>query len=157
MATNSYTAAGAKLYVSSSAPATYDQSGYEALTWTEVGDVTDFGDFGKTFNLVTFMPIADRKTYKRKGSYNEGALTLQMARAAHIDAGQAIILAGANSDDSYSFKIAHNNVLTTTGTVQYFPGQIMSYTTSGFSGPDSIVTASVSVEIDGDFVEVDPT
>lgn len=153
--TNSYTSAGTKLYVSATAPATYNKAGFEALSWTEVGEITDLGDFGKQYNTVTFAPINSRKTFKRKGSYNEGAISIQAARVGG-DAGQTILLAGLDSDDSYSFKIAHNNIATTSGTVQYFGGQIMSYTTSGISGPDSIVMANINVEIDGSIVEVAP-
>lgn len=33
------------LSVSNQAPETFDQSGFEALRFTEIGDVTDYGDF----------------------------------------------------------------------------------------------------------------
>lgn len=157
MASNVYTSAGTKLYISATLPATEDQAGYEALTWTEIGDLSDFGEYGRQYAEVTFNPIGDRKTYKSKGSYNDGNLTLQMARAPYADAGQAIVKTALDDDNNYSFKAAHNNIATTTGTVEYFPAKVMSYTTSGISGPDSNVMSSVGVSIDGAIVEVDPT
>lgn len=153
--TKSYTSAGAKLYISASQPATYNQAGFEALTWTEIGETTSYGEFGKTYNLVTFNPIGSRRTFKRKGSYNEGTMSVQAARVGD-DAGQAICVAGVDSDSNYSFKLTHNNIKTVSGTVQYFGAQIMSYTTSGFDGPDSIVMTTLNLEIDGTVVEVVP-
>jgi len=148
------TSAGTKLYVSAALPATEDVAGYAALTWTEIGEVITIPEFGKTFNLITHQPLADRKTYKRKGSYNEGNLALQVARVPG-DAGQVIALAALESDTAYSFKVDFNDGLLT-GTLQNFPGLVMSYTTNT-GGVDSIRTASLTIEIDGSIVEVAKT
>ena len=80
MASKAFTSAGTKLFVSASAPATYNLSGFAALTWTEIGEVSDMGEFGRQYNLVTFNTLGDRRTVKRKGSYNDGTIACQMAR-----------------------------------------------------------------------------
>lgn len=142
-----FTSAGTKLAVSANAPTTYDSTGFAALTFTEVGEITNMGTFGKTYNLVTHNPLGDRKTVKRKGAYNNGELQLQMARVPE-DAGQTVLVAGLDSDNSYSFKVTLQD-----GTVQYFSAQIMSYTTN-IGTVDQITAAEVSVQIDNAIVEV---
>ena len=41
------TSAGTTLKVSASTPATFDATGYNALTMTVVGEVSDLGEFGR--------------------------------------------------------------------------------------------------------------
>lgn len=142
-----FTSAGTTIAVSATAPATYDQSGFAALTFTDIGEISDAGEFGREYNLVTFNPLADRRTVKRKGSYNDGSMAMTLGRVPS-DAGQAILIAGLDSDDSYSFEVTLQD-----GTVQYFSGQIMSYTTN-VGSVDQITTASVTLEIDNDIIEV---
>ena len=148
------TSAGTKLYISATLPATEDEAGYAALSWTEVGEVINLPEFGKTFNLVTHNPLGDRKTYKRKGSFNEGNLAVQMARAPS-DAGQALALAALEIDTAYAFKVDLNDGVTT-NTLLNFPGLVMSYTTNPGT-VDSIMGSSMTIEIDGSVVEVAAT
>ena len=147
--TTAFTSAGTKLYTTASAPATYNQAGFSALTWTEVGEIVNLGDFGRTYNVVNHINLGSRKTVKLKGSYNEGNLNLQLARAPG-DAGQAKLVTASTSDTSYSFK-----VLLQDGTIMYFSGQVISYTTN-VGASDQIVGASCVIEINNDIVEVAP-
>ena len=141
------TTAGTTIAVSASLPATYDAAGFGALTYTLCGEVTDIGEFGKEFQLVTHTPLATRRTEKFKGSYNQGNLSLQMASDT-ADAGQALLVTALNSDASYSIKVTHQN-----GDIDYFTGKIMSYRIS-VGGADSIKAATAAVEIDSDVVSV---
>jgi hypothetical protein len=147
MASNAFTSAGTTVAISASLPATYDAAGFGALTFTTIGEITDAGEYGKEYNLVTHNPLADRKTYKRKGSYNNGSMTLQMGRVPD-DAGQVLLLSAQDSDNSYSFEVTLQD-----GTINYFTGQVMSYRTS-IGSVDQITSASVTVEVDSDIVEV---
>lgn len=140
------TSAGTVLSVSAAAPATYDLTGFSALTFTAVGELSDLGAFGKKFNLVTFNPLGDRKTVKRKGSYNNGTLALKMG-AAPTDAGQVIMEDGSNSDSSYSFR-----VVTQSGSTYYFSGQIMGWMLE-VGSVDQIMGASADLEIDNDIIK----
>jgi len=146
MASLAVTSAGTRLYVSASLPATYNSAGFGALSWTEVGEITDFGEWGKEYSVVNHNPVGTRQTIKRKGSYNNGALTLSMARAT-TDAGQTILIAASDSDNSYSFKVAFQGG----ATGQFFTGVVPKYTTN-VGSVDSIFSASVSVEIDNDII-----
>ena len=147
MASKAFTSAGTKLFISASAPATYNSAGFAALTWTEIGEVSEMGEFGRQYNLVTFNTLGDRRTVKRKGSYNDGTIACQMARVPD-DAGQTILTTAVNSDNSYSIKIQLQD-----GTVFYTSAQVMSYTTN-IGNVDQITSATVNLEIDNDILEV---
>lgn len=151
MATSAQTVAGSILSVASALPATYDAAGFAALTYSAVAEVTDIGTFGKDFTLVTHNPIGDRKTYKFRGSYNNGTLDLKLAKITvlNTDAGQAALTTALNDplDKSVSFRIALQD-----GSKQYFTGKVMSFTTS-IGSVNSILAGECKVEIDSDVVE----
>ena len=144
---NVFTSAGTTLGISAALPATYDATAFATLTFTDIGEITDMGEFGREYALVTHNPLGDRRTVKRKGSYNDGALTMSLGRVPS-DAGQALLLTARDDDDSYAFVVTLQD-----GTKQYFSGQVMSYTTS-VGSVDQITGASVMVEIDNDIIEV---
>ena len=139
------TSAGTTVHISAGVPATYNKAGYEALTYTEIGEIETVPDYGKQYKVVTWNPIGNRKTFKRKGSYDEGQLALSIARAPS-DAGQTICIAARDSDASYSFKIV------TGALYQYFPGQVTSYT-SNRGGVDSIFRSTLNIAIDGEVLD----
>jgi len=147
MASAAFTSAGTTIGVVSGAPATFDQAGFGALTFTAIGEITSAGEFGRQYNLVTHNPLDSRETIKRKGSFNSGTLALEMGRVP-ADVGQVVLVAGADSDTSHSFEVTLQD-----GTILYFTGQIMSYTTN-VGSTDQITTATVNVEIDSAIVEV---
>jgi len=144
---NAFTSAGTTISVVDSNPATYDQAGFEALTYSLIGEVTDLGEFGREYSAVTHNPLGDRRTVKRKGSYNDGTVAMTVARVPG-DAGQTLLTTGLDSDDNYSFEVVLQD-----GTTLYFEAQIMSYTTN-VGSVDQITTASVSLEITNDIIEV---
>lgn len=147
MPSKAQTSAGSFLSLSADLPATHDAAGFEAVgvTWTEIGEITDLGEFGREYNLVVHNPLKDRRTVKRKGSYNDGAITLQMARDV-TDAGQVLCQTAQDDDNSYSVKITFQDA-----TVVYTTAQVMSYKTT-VGSVDQITMASVVLEIDNDIV-----
>lgn len=143
-----FTSAGTTIQISAVAPSPYSEAGFEAVTgWATIGEVTDLGEFGRNYNLVTHNPLGDRRTVKRKGSYNDGTVSMTVARDPD-DAGQAIAITALDSDASYSFLVTLQN-----GTELYFSAQVMSYTTN-VGSVDQITTAAISLEIDNDIIEV---
>jgi hypothetical protein len=134
--------------VSADLPATHDVAGFEdvSVTWTEVGEITDLGEFGREYNLVTHNPLKDRRTVKRKGSFNDGSITLQMARDVN-DAGQTILQTAQGDDNSYSIRVTLQD-----GTPLYTTAQVMSYKTN-VGSVDQITNATTMLEIDNDIVE----
>lgn len=145
-----FTSAGTQYAVSAAEPATYDPAGFAALTFTDVAEVTDMGEYGPTYEVVTHNPLPTRRTVKRKGTVNDGALTMQLGRDP-TDAGQQLLIDGVDGselDTIYSHKVTLQD-----GTVQYFTGQIYSYTTN-ISTINTITSASVTVELDNAIIEV---
>lgn len=149
MASGAFTSAGTTIGVVSGDPSTYDASGFEALTYSLVGEVTDLGEFGREYSLVTHNPLGDRQTVKRKGSFNDGSISMTVARVPD-DAGQTVLQEALDSDDNYSF-----NVTLQDGTNLYFSAQVMSYT-ANVGTVDQITTASVTIEITDEIIEVAP-
>ena len=125
--------------VSASLPATYDAAGYGALTFTAVGQVTDWTAGGQVYNVVTSNPIAQRSTDKYKGTFNNGADSITVNRD-DDDAGQLIILAALTDVADYAFEVTYQD-----GTIDYFTGKVVSFDTVA-GGADSIVQKTIQLE-----------
>lgn len=144
------TSAGTTFSVSTAAVASTfaaDAAAFGAAAYTVVGELSDLGSFGKKYNLVTFTPLGDRKVIKRKGSYNNGTLALKFG-AAVTNPGQIKMQSASDDDASYAFK-----VVTQSGSVYYFTGQVMGWMLE-VGSVDQIMGASCDVEIDSDIVPV---
>ena len=128
--------------ISASLPTTFHSdgtTGYPSLTFTTVGQVTDWAAGGQTYNIVTSNPINQRSTDKYKGTYNNDADSITVNRD-DDDAGQVIVLAGLSADADYSFKVTYQDA-----TDDYFTGKIVSFNTVA-GGADSLVQRTIQVE-----------
>lgn len=139
------TSAGTTLKVTASAPATFDAAGYTSLFNASpippgVGEITDLGEFGREYALVTHNPVGTRGTQKFKGSFNEGTMTLSLGLDTD-DAGQIIMKAASLSDASYSFCVTTQN-----GDKYFFQAKVMSFKV-GVGSVDSITTATCTLEL----------
>lgn len=132
--------AGTTLSLSAGIPATFNTAGYTALTWTAVGEVTDLGEFGREFNLITHNPLGSRGTVKLKGSFNEGSISVSLALDTD-DAGQILAKAAALSDNDYSVKITTQN-----GDDYYMQVKVMSFKVQ-VGSVDSVTSATMTMEI----------
>ena len=134
------TSAGSTLGVSAVAPATFNSTGYAALTFLSIGEITDFGEFGREYNLVTHNPVGSRGTVKLKGSFNEGQMSMSLGLDTD-DAGQQLLKTAVSDDDNYSFKLTTQN-----GDVYYFQAQVMSFKV-GIGSVDQVTQATVMLEL----------
>ncbi len=138
------TVAGTKLYISATQPATYDGAGYAGSGMNFelglIGEITDGGEHGREYALVTHNPIASRGTQKFKGSFNEGSKTLQLGLD-NDDIGQVKLIAALASDADFSFKVLYQG-----GDIDYFQAKVMSFRKAATS-VDTIRSASVTLEI----------
>ena len=144
------TSAGTIYSVSAGEPATYDQAGFDALVYTVVGEVVDFGEIASEYETVTHNPVDTRRTQKLKGNVNDGTYTAQLGKDPS-DAGQLIVLDGydgANVDVIHSHKIEFQD-----GTIQYRIGKIYSYTTNIGSG-NQVLGAAVKIEVENKMLEI---
>ncbi len=121
-------------------PASHDQAGFEALTFTEYEGVTNLGTvMGATFTSVTTTPLKTGITKTRKGSKSYGEIT-PTADYDPDDAGQALFISGvdgAEQDTVFSHEFTLQD-----GTVIYNTGQI-------FEAPVTVGTADDMVTVTG--------
>lgn len=142
------TAAGAKLGISAALPATYDATGFAALTFTNIGEVTNLGTFGRKYNVVSYNPLASRSTQKRKGSFNSGTLSPQLS-IDDADAGQIIMRSALASDAEFSFQMTKQD-----GKKVWCKGIVTSFE-ENLATVDTIYNATATIEINTDSTGVD--
>lgn len=139
------TASGVTLGLSLAAPASHTEVGFDALTIIPIGEITNVGEFGKEWALVTHSPLATRGTKKGKGSFNNGTLSPSLALDPG-DAGQIAMETAKESDDNAYFSITLQD-----GTIFYLAGLVMSFKPN-IGGVDDVVTASTTIEISPDAI-----
>lgn len=140
------TSAGSTLAISSGTPATQDVAGFAALTYTTIGEITNLGELGKTFNVVKHNPVGNRRTQKFKGSYDQGTMALTMGRDV-TDAGQSLLNTALASDASYACLLTLQG-----GHQMYFQAIVTDYKTN-VGSVDQITAASTSLDITSDIFE----
>lgn len=134
------TVAGTSIGISAAAPATFNATGYDALTFTGIGNIDDGGEHGREYAEVTFNPIDTRGTRKFKGSFNEGTKTLSIGYDSD-DAGMVLLKTALDDDADYSFKVTYPN-----GDIDYFQAKVLTLS-KATAGVDSMLMASVSLSI----------
>ena len=123
---------GATWKISAAQPATENEAGYAALSYTEVNEIASLGAIGPTFEDVTFTPLKDVITQHRKGGADYGQLTVSMA-VDNSDAGQTLVASGVDGAEKNT--VFSHKVTLQDGAVRYFQGQI-------YSNPENVGTAS---------------
>ena len=100
-----HTSTGCRLYIGPVVASTVDtEAEFEALSYTEISQVQDLGEFGDTAEELTFEVIHDDRLQSRKGSVDGGILPLVLSYDLG-DAGQAALKAASASRSNYAFKI----------------------------------------------------
>lgn len=141
------TSAGSTLSIATGSPATYDATGFTALTYVVIGEVTDIGELGRDYSVVNHSPVGSRAVKKFKGSYNNGAMQIKLARDTS-NAGQTAMRAALLSDADYSFKVTLQDL-----TKIHFIGKVTSFKVQ-VGTVDQITGSSCNIEISGDIIEV---
>ena len=144
------TSTGTRLYVSANDPATFDSSGYAALTYTEVGELVDLPEYGPNVTVVESNPLKTGITEKFKGFQNNGSQSMGLEYDAN-DAGQLILrtaVIGATKNQQHAIKIEYQD-----GSIDYYSCRIFSYTKAPGSA-NSMVGSTVQVEINTPIIEV---
>lgn len=138
--TQAFTSAGSTLAISATLPTSLTPTAYAVPAYTPIGEVTDAGALGRTYNTVNHNPLATRGTVKLKGSYDDGTMTVQLAYAPG-DAGQALVETALTSDAFYAFKLTLQD-----GTIKYFQAQVTSAPVN-VGGVDSVTGLTVNLSI----------
>lgn len=124
-----YSGSGTCVSVSAASPATHDETGFVALTWTNVGELESLGELTVNHSSVTFSNLCTGRTSVNKGA--EDAIEFDITCAEDpADAGQGILrTARASLTNTVSVKIADQ-----TGREKYVRGFVMSSREAGGAG-----------------------
>lgn len=86
-----FTQLGTVVEVSEGVPATLDSAGFGALTYTEVGEITSFGDLSDTYAIQTATLLKNGFEMSAKGARSIGAITMSLLGGATADDGYVIL------------------------------------------------------------------
>ena len=145
MPSNAYTSAGTTVSVSDSVPESPILDEFDILVFTDVGEVTEIGDFGARSEILTHYEVGSNDPKKSLGNKNFGSLTLRMA-VVRSNQGQSILQQARRNGSKLSFKITVPEP-----DIYYFTGHVTDYQVS-IGGPDQIVSATITIELDSEFV-----
>jgi hypothetical protein len=130
---NVTTVAESSLWVSVALPATYTESGYDALTWTKIGEITNVGSvLGREYNTSTHAPVDSAQQIEKKGSFKLGSAEFMMGWDEE-DAGQIIVDAASRSYSVLSFKLEKQD-----GALRYFTAQVSKFVENNGAVDDNV-------------------
>lgn len=109
---------GTTIGIVAAAPATEDQSGYEALSFDTIGKIVSIGELGDEHEDISFNRLAEGRTIHVNGVADLGDTPLVLEYDAS-DAGQVILQAANGGNTTHSFKITDPD-----GRDHYFQGLI---------------------------------
>lgn len=132
---------GVVIEASASLPATYDTTGYAAVSWTAVGEVVDVSEIAKVWATINHQAVTRAYPVKLKDTYDISDVTLTLARVGD-DAGQVILKTGLDAAASYSFQVTLPS-----GEIGYFTGKITKCGTGAIAS-GSYNTLSVTIAVD---------
>ena len=104
MATAPVTLTGCTVSIVASTPATEDDSGYEALSMTEIGKVVSVPETGNTSNAGTVTLLKNGVTQHYNGNKVVAPFSVPYVYD-RDDAGQVIVRAGENGTQEHTLKI----------------------------------------------------
>lgn len=142
------TTSGTSLGISLVLPTIEDEASYDALTFNVVGEITNIGDYGRVYTEITTDPLAQRRTGKYKGNYDEGSPSFTFNRDA-TDLGQIDCKTALGLDSNVAFAITHQD-----GSIDYFSGKVMSFNNS--VGGVKMYEGNMQIGIDTDIIEKAP-
>jgi hypothetical protein len=149
---------GSKLYIAGVHAAATDTSAeYGALTWVEVKNISNLGDFGDEASQITVDHVGEGRTLKLKGTRNAGEMAVTCSWDA-LDPGQIAVRAAEKTSFAYDFKLEANDKAddNDTNSIFYFAALVRSARRSQ-GGPNDVVTMAMTLDITTEIVEVPAT
>jgi hypothetical protein len=136
---------GNLFYISSALPATYDNAGYSALTWTQIRGIRSIGDIGVTYETIDYNVIDGIRHNKKSGTL-ANSIAVEVIKI--DDAGQTMLKTLIGLTSSYSFKC-----VTVDNTIYYFTAAC-SYRMANAGESSNIHITRLTLELDSDLLEV---
>lgn len=144
------TSTGLVYSISAALPGSEDKAGYDALTWTVVGEVVSLGEYGASQEEVNHTPLATGLVEKYKGATNNGSLAVELGNDA-TDAGQVLLLAG--SSGAAKFTVHSHKIAYPSGEIDAFQGLIFGLNKNP-GAINSIVSAATNIGINTSIVDI---
>jgi hypothetical protein len=133
------TVANSSLWVAAAAPLTQTATGFLALTWVKVGEITDMGNVqGREYSTSTHSPIDTALQIEKKASYKLPPAEFKCGWD-ESDAGQIIIQAASLNTTIPSFKVVKSN-----GAIRYFTAQVSKFVEE-LGTVDNVVQGSITL------------
>ena len=128
-------------------------SDFAALTYTEISQIQDLGDFGDVAEDLTYSLVNDDRLHYRKGSVDGGVLPLVLSHDLG-DGGQAAMQTALASRSNYAFKIAFGGTpgVPPAEEVFYFRGKVLKFRTE-VGGPDRVLSVNSDIAINSAIVQ----
>jgi hypothetical protein len=136
--------------VSLTLPATEDQAGYEALTYTNIAGITDPGNIGGTAPIATAEPLDTDAVIKGIGQFNYGDPTMMILKL-EGDAGQDLL--NTLFDDTNKRTTAAFERVYADGSKRYFKAKVASFEDQG-TDANSFQMISVQLAVTGRVIRV---
>ena len=119
------------------------------LTYVEVGELENIGDYGDEVGDVTFSALADSRTRHLKGLADAGSVELAIGFDAG-DAGQLALVAAQKDRSQFDYPVKVEYV---DGLVDYMAVKVMS-SRKGVGGAEDVIKRNVTVGINSGIYEV---
>lgn len=143
------TSTGLSVEISTATPATFDKAGFDALTYTPIGEITSVTEYGQSQEEVNHTPLSDGIVQKLKGALNYGTFGMEFGYDPS-DAGQAILEAGAGGAENFtqhSVKVTYSS-----GRIDYIYGYVFGYNKNP-GAINSVVSGNSSIGINKPIVD----
>lgn len=124
----------------------------EGLTYVEVGELSNIGDYGDEVGDVTFAALADSRTRHLKGLADAGSVELTIGFDVG-DAGQLALVEAQKDRSQFDYPVKVEYV---DGLVDYFAAKVMS-SRKTIGGAEDVITRAVTLGINSEIYEVLPT
>ncbi len=129
------TIAGTKLYISTAAPAAQTVAAFEALTWVEIGQITNVGSVeGREYTMATLSTVGDSQDREKKGSFKLPNAEFECAWVP-TDAGQILLKAASKDYSVPSFKLVGQDA---DDDIAFFTAQVAKFVRTGGQSNDAV-------------------
>lgn len=151
------TAAGTRLYIgprlSAKLPALESAAItlLTGLTYVEVGELENIGDYGDEVGDVTFAALSDSRTRHLKGLADAGSVDLSIGFDVG-DTGQLALVAAQKDRSQFDYPV---KVVYVDGLVDYFAAKVMS-SRKTVGGAEDVIKRTVTLGINSGIYEVAP-
>ncbi|SMF65912.1 Phage tail tube protein, TTP [Xaviernesmea oryzae] len=155
------TSSGTKYYIGGTTAIDYSSDAnaiddFEALTWVEIGEVEDGGEYGDEAADVTFQSLSDSRVRHLKGARDAGVLALVFGDDP-LNAGQIALKAAEQTKFDYNFKVEYEDAPdeTYSSSVDYFRAKVQSVRKQVGAG-DNVVRRTANLGISTPILTVEP-